>query len=85
MDELNNVNEVVEATEEVAKTNSGKGFKVAALVGAVAAVGGLTYKFVIKPIVAKHKAKKEEKKANAMDLAIFDEKTGEPIEKDSNE
>lgn len=51
--------EVMEVTEDIVKTGSGKGFKVAAGVGAIVLVGGLAYKYVIKPTIAKIKAKKE--------------------------
>jgi hypothetical protein len=51
--------EVIEMTEEIATAGSGKGWKIAAGVGLTALVGGLLYKFVAKPIVAKIKAKKE--------------------------
>lgn len=52
--------EVVEVTEEVTANNSGKGFMIAAGIGAAILVGGLAYKYVAKPIVAKIKAKKDE-------------------------
>lgn len=52
--------EVMEVTEDIVKTGTGKGFKVAAGVGMVMLVGGLAYKFVIKPAIAKFKAKNEQ-------------------------
>jgi hypothetical protein len=51
--------EVIETTEEIAKTSSGKGFKMVAGIGLAVVVGVLTYKYVAKPIWAKFKAKKE--------------------------
>lgn len=52
--------EVMEVTEDIVKTGTGKGFKVAAGVGAVMLIGGLAYKFVIKPAIAKFKTKNEQ-------------------------
>lgn len=57
--------EVMEATEEIVNSGSGKGFKVAAGVGIAVLVGGVAYKYAVKPLVAKIKAKKEQKKAEA--------------------
>ena len=52
---------VVDATEEVVTENSGKLAKVCVGVGLAALVGCVVYKFVVKPIAKKIKAKKEEK------------------------
>lgn len=61
MDE-NKVTEMNEIEEEeylpTEVTNSNNGLMVAVGVG-LAAIAGLGYKFVVKPLVAKHKAKKE--------------------------
>lgn len=54
------VNELIEGTEEIATASSGKGFKVAVGVGVAALVSVVAYKYVIKPIVVKIKAKKEQ-------------------------
>ena len=55
------VNEdVIEVTEEIATAGFGKGFKVAAGVGLTVLGGFVAYKYVIKPVVAKIKAKKEQ-------------------------
>ena len=55
-----NENEVMEATEEIAEVSSGNGFKAAAVIG-LAVIGGIAaYKFIVKPLVAKAKAKKEQ-------------------------
>lgn len=57
------VNEdVIEVTEEIATAGFGKGFKVAAGVGLTALGGFVAYKYVIKPMVAKIKAKKEQQR-----------------------
>ena len=59
------VNEVIETTEEIATASSGKGFKVAAGVGLTVLGGFVAYKYVIKPVIAKIKAKKEQRMINA--------------------
>lgn len=51
---------VVEETEELATCGSTTGLKIAAGAVGLVLVGGLTYKYVIKPLVAKFKAKKEQ-------------------------
>lgn len=77
-------NEVLEVTEEVATASSGKAVKTVVGLGLAAVVGTFIYKRVIKPIVAKVKAKKEQKTVTIdeekEDLMIFDEE-GNPIEK----
>lgn len=54
-------NEVAESVEEIVKTNSAKGLKVAAGIGLLAVVCGLTYKFAVKPMYVKLKAKRNSK------------------------
>lgn len=55
------VNEdVIEVTEEIANAGFGKGFKVTAGIGLTALGGFVAYKYVIKPVMAKIKAKKEQ-------------------------
>lgn len=54
--------EVIEVTEEIANASFGKGFKVAAGIGLTALGGFVAYKYVIKPVMAKIKAKKEQQK-----------------------
>lgn len=51
--------EVMEVTENIVKTGTRKGFKVAAGVGMIMLVGGLAYKFVVKPAIARFKANNE--------------------------
>ena len=50
--------EVMEATEEIATAGGSKGFKVAIGVGLAAVGGVIAYKYVVKPLIAKIKAKK---------------------------
>ena len=57
--------EVMEMTEEIAQANSGKAMKVIAGVGLAVLMGSVIYKFAVKPLVAKAKAKKEEARAKA--------------------
>ena len=78
-------NEVLEVTEEIATTRSGKAVKAVVGTGVALLVGTIIYKKLLKPIAAKLKAKKEAKKvavaeAKDEDLRIFDEE-GNPIEK----
>lgn len=49
--------DVMEVTEGIVKTGTGKGFKVAASVGLAVLIGGVVYKFVVKPVIAKLKNK----------------------------
>ena len=53
--------EVMDVTEELAETTSGKALKVIAGVGLVVLAGALVYKYVAKPIGAKVRAAKEAK------------------------
>ena len=57
--------EVIETTEGIATANSEKGFKVAAGVGLTVLGGFVAYKYVIKPVIAKIKAKKEQQMIDA--------------------
>lgn len=54
-------NEVIETTEEIVKTTSGKVLKCVSEIGLVVACGFVAYKYIAKPIVNKLKTKKEEK------------------------
>lgn len=49
----------IETTEEIVKKSSVNGIKVAAGIGVAILVGGLAYKYVVRPAVAKIKSKKE--------------------------
>lgn len=60
--------EIIEATEEVTTENSGNGLLIAAIVGGALLVGGIVYKKVIKPAIAKAKAKKEQKEVIEADF-----------------
>ena len=59
------VNEVIETTEGIATASSGKGIKTAAGIVSLAVLGGVAaYRFIVKPMVAKIKAKKEQQGIN---------------------
>ena len=51
--------EVIEVTEEIATASSGNGIKMAAGIGLVVLGGVAAYKYIVKPMVVKIKAKKE--------------------------
>lgn len=52
--------EVILVTEEIATAGSGKGFKIAAGIGLAVLAGGIAYKYIAKPIMAKIKDKKNQ-------------------------
>ena len=54
------VETATEATEEIVKKSSGKGFKIAAGVGLAIVLGGLAIKYVVIPTANKIKAKKQQ-------------------------
>ena len=56
--------EVIEVAEEVVNVGNGKGFKVAAGVGLAGLGGFAIYRFVVKPLLAKRKVKKEQRLAD---------------------
>ena len=65
-----NMENTIETTEEIVKSSSGKGVKIVAGIGIAVLVGGLAYKFVVKPTVAKMKARKEEERMD--EHVVFD-------------
>lgn len=75
--------EVMEVTEDIVKTGTGKGFKVAAGVGAVMLIGGLAYKFVIKPAIAKFKTKNEQEDYVEVN-PVYSEEAEEDFESEKN-
>jgi hypothetical protein len=54
------VEDVIEENEEVEESGSGNGLKTVVGIGLVAGLSYLGYRFVVKPIKAKFKAKKEQ-------------------------
>lgn len=76
--EIMNNEEVIETTEEIVNASSGKGFKVAAGVGLTVFGGVVAYKYVVKPIMAKIKARKEQQEEDKVaDIAEFRETKSE--------
>lgn len=57
------VETVAEATEEIVKKGSGKGFKITVGVGLAIVIGGLAVKHIVIPAANKIKAKKQQKSA----------------------
>lgn len=78
--------EVFEATGEVAEACCGKSFKVTAGIGLAVLAGGLAYKYIVKPMVAKLKAKKEQEKDDEEDFKVFEcEEETEESEEETEE
>ena len=69
--------EIIETTEGIATAGSGKGFKVAAGVGLTVLGGFVAYKYVLKPVIAKIKTKKEQQ--------MIDEEVDNVIEREIDE
>lgn len=67
--------EVIETTEEIVNAGTGKGLKIAAGVGLAVLGCGIAYKYIIKPVAAKIKAKKEQ--------AMIDDGVNDRFEDDS--
>jgi flagellar biosynthesis/type III secretory pathway M-ring protein FliF/YscJ len=61
MDTNEIMTEVVETPEEIATESSGTGIVIAAKIVLAGMVGLIAYKYVVEPIMAKIKAKKERK------------------------
>lgn len=76
--------EVMEVTEDIVKAGTGKGFKVAAGVGVIMLVGGLAYKFVIKPAIAKFKTKNEQENYVEVNPVDYSEEAEEDFESEEN-
>ena len=77
------IEEAMETTE-IATSGAGKGFKIAAGIGLAALGSVIAYKYVVKPIVAKIKAKKAQQEIYGEysvleddEFEEFDEKTTE--------
>lgn len=58
--EIIEVEDAIENIDGVEEIGSGNGLKTVAKIGAVVGLGYLGYRFIVKPIVAKIKAKKEQ-------------------------
>ena len=75
------VNEVIETTEGIATASSGNGIKNAVGIVALAVLGGVgAYRFIVKPMVAKIKAKKEQQGINEEVDNVIELEIGEYID-----
>lgn len=61
---MTNAEDIMDVTEEVATCEGSKTLKIAGVVAGAALVGVAAYKYAIKPLWAKLKAKHEAKKAS---------------------
>lgn len=77
------VETATEATEEIVKKSSGKGFKIAAGVGLAIVLGGLAIKYVVIPTANKIKAKKQQD--SDMIDGEFEEVADDDTEQGTNE
>jgi len=60
--------EVVETNEEIMNAENGNGFKIAVGIGLAVLAGGIAYKYIVKPITAKIKAKKEQRVVEEVEI-----------------
>ena len=67
--------EVIETMEEIMEAGTSKGFKIAAGVGLAVLAGGVAYKYIVKPIAAKIKSKKEQPMIYEVDDNQFEDDT----------
>jgi peptidoglycan/LPS O-acetylase OafA/YrhL len=78
METMEIMNNEIETTEEIVNASSGKGFKVAAGVSLTVVVGVAAYRYIVKPIMAKIKARKEQREEDkVVDIAEFRETESE--------
>ena len=75
--------EIIEVTEEIADVCSNNGAKITAGIGLTIAVGGLAYKFIIKPVKAKIEKKLNEKIDEAIERYVNE--TSNVLEEESEE
>lgn len=77
------VETATEATEEIVKKSSGKGFKIVSGVGLAIVLGGLAIKYVVIPTANKIKAKKQQD-SDVID-GEFEEVADDDTEQGTNE
>ena len=77
------VETATEATEEIVKKSSGRGFRIAAGVGLAIVLGGLAIKYVVIPTANKIKAKKQQD-SDVID-GEFEEVADDDTEQGTNE
>ena len=73
-----NAEDIMDVTEEVATCGGSKTLKIAGVVTGAALIGVVAYKYAIKPLWAKLKAKHEAKKASKE--AVYVESTTDEFE-----
>ena len=75
MEENNVLNneEVMEVTEKITNRDSKKGIKIAAGIGLTVLTGIIVYKYVLKPVAAKIKAKKEARVVETVNSTVIEE------------
>jgi len=78
--EIMNNEEVIEVTEGIATASSGKGLKIAVGIGLAVLASGLAYRYIVKPMVAKIKTGKEERKIFVVNDDRFNNDEEEPEE-----
>ncbi len=72
--------EVVEATEGIAMSDSGRAIKIVAGTGLSLLAGFITYKYIVKPIAAKIKAKKVQKATEPIEATCVEVKDSDSEE-----
>jgi hypothetical protein len=73
-----NYEQVIETGEEIVVAGPKRSWKkTAGAIGIAAILGGLAYKFVVKPLVNKSKAKKELAAGESEDYVEYDDSTEE--------
>ena len=75
---MTNAEDIMDVTEEVATCGGSKTLKIAGVVTGAALIGVAAYKYAIKPLWAKLKAKHEAKKASKE--AVYVESTTDEFE-----
>ena len=75
---MTNAEDIMDVTEEVATCGGSKTLKIAGVVTGAALIGVVAYKYAIKPLWAKLKAKHEAKKASKE--AVYVESTTDEFE-----
>lgn len=79
-------NEILDENENVAETENS--LMTAVIIGAVGLVGILTYKFAVKPIIAKLKAKKKNSEPDVIETDFVEkecEDESEEVEEENEE
>lgn len=73
--------EVIETPEGVVEASSGEALKVAGGIGLAVIAGVVAYKYIVKPMVDKRKAEKEETAIYEADAVVVEDKDSEGTDK----